>query len=176
MLGPTARINGVSPERCLVLYLETTGVSSTDEILRISATDGYGRGVMNQRFSTKFPSSLFYASDMPTFKSIEDRIERFFHLYDCIISYDLTFETKILKSSGLNVLNQNWKLVDVRNIYTTLKENFSQTPLRSAASYFGYKPYSDGYDEPRMTLWVLEWLMYGTERDGLAIGPVINKL
>lgn len=175
MLGPTARINGVSPDRCLVLYLETTGVSNTDEILRISATDGYGRGVMNQRFSTDLPLSPFYSSDIPSFKSIEDRVERYFHLYDCIISYDLTFETKILKSSGLNVSNKNWKLVDVRNIYSTLKENLSQTPLRVAASQFGYKPYNDGFDEPRMTLWVLEWLMYGAERNGFTIGHLANS-
>ena len=50
MLSPQALIDGFHPADCIVLDVDTTGLSPADEILRVVGVDGFGRPVINQFF------------------------------------------------------------------------------------------------------------------------------
>ena len=185
MLSPQALIDGFHPSDCIVLDVDTTGLSPADEILRVVGVDGFGRPVINQFFrperheywdSATAVNGITPAmiANAPFFRPNIGGLANFFHCYKCIIGYGIGFDLKMLSASGLS-LTGGWRIVDVKNIYALVAGGGFKAPLTTAAARFGYRMRNDGFDAPAMTLFVLEWLMYEAVRSGHTLDELIAR-
>ena len=184
MLAAEGRIEGFPPSDCIVLDVETTGVRDDDEILRILAVDGHGRGVMDQLFRPErhldWPKaeaingiSPYMVKDAPAFSEIGHLIWRYLGLYGCIIGYGLGFDIRMLASAGLKISDE-WKLVDVRELYAKVAGGGYGPPLANVAMGYGFKKVTGRFVKPRMTLFVLENLMYEAEKAGYTLDELLD--
>lgn len=184
MLSTQALIDGFRPEDCIVIDVDTTGLTPADEILRIVGMDGLGRPVINQFFRPERHEEWSQASavngitpamvaNAPLFRPNIGGLTNFFHCYRCIVGYGIGFDLKMLSASGLFL--GGWRVVDVKNIYAIVAGGGFKAPLTTAASHFGYRMRNDGYDAPAMTLFVLEWLMYEAYQAGQTLDQLIAR-
>ncbi len=177
MLDPKSRIKGWKPEEVIVLDTETTGTSNRDEIIQLSAVDGYGRDVLNiflkPEYVRSWPGaeavnhiSPAMVQDKRTMAESRTQLQNFLQRYSCIVGYNIGFDLRMLRQSGLNI--DHLDVVDVMpmyvNHYGVIKNGRKAAKLVEAAAHYGYNfGAHDSLEDVKATLVVLENLM----REGL---------
>ena len=173
MLDPKSRIKGWKPGEVIVLDTETTGTSNRDEIIQISAVDGYGREVLNiylkPQFIRSWPGaeavnhiSPAMVQNKRTMAQSKQQLQNFLNRYSCIVGYNIGFDLRMLKQSGLSI--DHLDVVDVMPMYVkyygVYKNGRKAAKLVEAAEHYHYDfGAHDSLEDVKATLVVLENLM-----------------
>lgn len=173
MLDPKSRIMGYKPEEVIVLDTETTGVSSSDEIIQLSGVDGYGRDVMNIYIKPErvkaWPNaeavnhiSPSMVKDCMTMRELRAQLQNFLNKYHCIVGYNIGFDIRMLTQNGLST--NHMSVLDIMPIYVKnygiWKGTRKAAKLVEAAEHYGYDfGAHDSLEDVKATLVVLENLM-----------------
>lgn len=166
MLDPKSRIYGYTPAEVIVLDTETTGFRKDDEILQLSAVDGFGREVINVFFKPEYKKTWVEAEKInhispktvenaKTLSSVKAQLQNFLNNYKCIVGFNISFDIRMLNQSNLDTSHMS--VVDVKTLYSN---HYGVSKLVDATSRFGYVYNAhDSLEDVKATLFVLETLM-----------------
>lgn len=140
--------------KVVVLDTETTGLSSSDEILQVSIIDGNGITLMNKYFKPKNHHEWTEAmkfnqitpervKDCPNFSSAITEIEKILNDCDVICGYNVNYDIQMLVNNGVNIPSRQihdvmLKFAEIMNVKRT-DGRLKWFKLCDCANFYNFK-------------------------------------
>lgn len=172
-MSENEKLRAVPNERVLCFDVETTGLSSYDEILQLSIIDGAGRVLFNEYIKPCNHTAWEQAEsingispsmvvDKPTLEAYRDSLNAIFANAELIVGYNsISFDNGFLERAGIVIPEtalQYDVMIEFAPIYGDWNEKYGDykwQKLSTCASYYGYHgegSFHDSLEDVRATL------------------------
>ena len=139
----------------IVIDTETTGVTTSDEILQVSIIDEHANVLFNELIRPDFKESWPFAqavhgispenvANCNNFAYFRDRIQNIINEADEIIGYNVTFDLNFLERFGIEckskpVYDVMYPFSKVYGEWNSRFKRYTWQKLTTCASYYGYQ-------------------------------------
>lgn len=168
----------VAPEKTIVFDTETTGLDPyKDEILSLAIINGNGDVVFNSLLNPEMRKTWKKASEVngitprmvknsPHFSDVKDEIQKIFHDAKLIIGYNVEFDLRFIKGSGIKISSKTL-IFDVmkeysraRGIINSYYGDYKWCKLEECASDYNYSfEAHDALEDTKATLFCYQALL-----------------
>lgn len=183
-------------ERIVVFDTETTGLSTDDEVLQVSAVDGAGRLLLNEYIRPMRKTSWEGAYEIhgisprdvehaPTLKQIKTKLDKIFSSASLIIVYNIEFDDRMLRQSGYSIRDvaPQTPCIDVMLDYAAMVRQsygneYKWQPLQGCAAHYGVDfEAHDSAQDAKATAKCFKCMTYDAEYQLHAVIPqVISEI